>query len=346
MANKRGFHHFTWNDRLQLEAYLKAGIKPPEIAVFLNKCRASVYNEIKRGQEEFLNSDYTKEYRYCAEKAERKYREHLAAKGRDLKIGNDHELAEYIENKIIKDKYSPGAVLGEIKAKELAFKTTISKPTLYRYIDNGVFLKLTNKDLPVKSKKNKQRYRRVKAKRRSAGVSIERRPKTIMDRMEFGHWEMDCVEGAKRTRKTLLVLSERKTRDEIVIPIKAKKAAYVVTALNHLEKGYRKLFPKVFKTITVDNGVEFSDVEGMEKSIFGGQRTSVYYCHPYSSWERGTNENINKMVRRHYPKGTNFEKHSNKELCKLNDWINNYPREIFEYHTSKEMFDKEIAKLL
>lgn len=343
---RRKFKHFTWADRLQLEAYIKAGKKPREIAEFLQKDVSSIYIELKRGRYEHLNNDYTTEIRYSPDIAEKKYREHLAAKGAELKIGKDFELAKYIEEKIITDKYSPAAVLGEIQTKGLSFHTTICMKTLYNYIDKGVFLKLTNKDLPVKPNKSKRTYRRIKAKRKSAGISIEKRPQIILERKEFGHWEMDCVEGAKRTRKTLLVLSERKTRNEIVIPIKAKTAACVVSALNTLEKNYKRLFPKVFKTITVDNGVEFSDCAGIEHSIFGGQRTSVYYCHPYSSWERGTNENINKMVRRHYPKGTNFEKYTNKELCKLNDWINDYPRKIFDYHSSQEMFDKELANLL
>lgn len=346
MAERRKFKHFTWADRLQLEAYIKAGKKPREIAEFLHKDVSSIYIELKRGRYEHLNSDYTTEMRYSPDIAEKKYREHLAAKGAELKIGKDFKLAQYIEKKITVDKYSPEAVLGEIKVKGICFNTTICMKTLYNYIDKGVFLKLTNKNLPIKSNKTKRTYRRIKAKRKSAGISIEMRPKEILDRKEFGHWEMDCVEGAKRTKKTLLVLSERKTRNEIVIPIKSKTAACVVSALNALEKSYKRLFPKVFKTITVDNGVEFSDTVGIEASIFGGQRTSVYYCHPYSSWERGTNENINRMVRRHYPKGTNFERYPNKELCKLNEWINEYPRKIFHFHSSQEMFDKELLDIL
>lgn len=280
---RRKFKHFTWADRLQLEAYIKAGKKPREIAEFLHKDVSSIYIELKRGRYEHLNSDYTTDIRYSPDIAEKKYREHLAAKGAELKIGKDFELAKYIEKKIVVDKYSPAAVLGEMQAQGISFHTTICVKTLYNYIDKGVFLKLSNKDLPVKPHKTKRHYRRVKAKRKSAGISIEYRPETILDRKEFGHWEMDCVEGVKRSKKTLLVLSERKTRNEIVIPIKSKSPSCVVSALNKLEKNYKRLFSKVFKTITVDNGVEFSDVVGIETSIFGGQRTSVYYCHPYSS---------------------------------------------------------------
>lgn len=342
----RNFKHFSINDRFQLEAYLNAGKNPAEIAVFLHKHISSIYREIKRGRYKHLNTDYTSEERYSPDIAEKKYRENLAAKGAELKIGSDLELSQYIENKIIKEKYSPAATLGEIKEKGIAFKTTICVSTCYSYIEKGIFLHLTNKDLPVKGKQTKRQYKKVKQKRRTAGESIENRPEEILTREEFGHWEMNCVEGKKKTKKTLLVLSERKTRNEIIIPIQSKTADCVVSALNKLEKNFRKLFPKLFKTITVDNGSEFSDVSGMEKSIFGGTRTKIYYCHPYSSWERGTNENINKMVRRHYPKGTNFEKYSNKELLSLNEWINNYPRKIFGYRCSADIFAEEMAALL
>lgn len=341
------FSHFTWADRLQLEAYLKAGIKPKEISHFLNKSVSAIYIEIKRGKCEQMSMDLTKEIRYSPETAERKYRQNLAAKGAELKIGKDHKLAEYIENKIVKDKYSPAAVLGEIKVKGLSFDTTICVKTLYNYIDKEVFLNLSNKDLPVKAHKTKKKYRHVKAKRKSAGTSIEKRPETVLSREDFGHWEMDCVIGKKTSHKTLLVLTERKTRNEIVKVLKAKTSDNVVAALNEIEEGYRnRRFKEVFKTITVDNGAEFSDVEGLEKSIFGGRRTNVYYCHPYSSWERGTNENTNKLVRRHYPKGTDFDECTNEELDSLNDWINEYPRGIFGYRSARDIFNKEITMIL
>lgn len=342
----RKFRHFSMNDRLQMEAYLNAGKTPSEIAAFLGKHISSIYREMKRGRFEHLNMDYTIEERYSPDIAENKYREHLAAKGAELKIGKDFEFAQYIENKVIKEKYSPAAILGEIKEKGIVFKTTICVSTFYSYIEKGIFLNITNKNLPVKGTKTRRAYNKVKPRRRTAGESIEKRPKEILERKEFGHWEMDCVEGKKKSKKTLLVFSERKTRNEIVLPIKAKTAENVVEALDKLEKNFRRLFPKVFKTITVDNGSEFSDIIGMRNSIFGGERTKFYYCHPYSSWERGTNENINKMIRRHYPKGTDFESYSDDELLKLNRWINNYPRKIFGYRCSADLFAEEMAAIL
>ena len=101
-----------------------------------------------------------------------------------------------------------------------------------------------------------------------------------------------------------------------------------------------------FKTITVDNGVEFSDAEGLEKSRRNKKkRTKVYYCHPYSSCERGSNENANRLIRRHIPKGVNFDKKSKTEIKEIETWINNYPRKIFEYDTAENQFINEMEKL-
>lgn len=108
------------------------------------------------------------------------------------------------------------------------------------------------------------------------------------------------------------------------------------------------MFSDVFKTITVDNGTEFSYFNELERSCTkpDEKRTKVYYCHPYSSWERGSNENNNKMVRRIVPKGTNFDSMTDDEVLDMQIWINGYPRRIHDYHSAAELFEKEIAKLV
>ena len=193
----------------------------------------------------------------------------------------------------------------------------------------------------------KKGYKKVRQKKAPRGTSIEKRPEEIAERVSFGHWEMDCVEGKKKTKKTLLVLTERLTRREIIRLMPDKTAESVVKALDSLEReiGIKK-FRKMFLSITVDNGGEFSDCEGIERSYRGkSKRTTVYYCHPYSSYERGSNENQNKMVRRHYPKGTSFESVTVAEIARLEKWINNYPRQIFGFYSSEDLFKEQIKSL-
>ena len=342
----RHYKTLTWNDRLQIEAWQRVGVSPRQMAAELHVHISTIYRELKRGQYEHLNSDYTTEIRYSPDISEQKKQENLRAKGGGLKIGNDHDFAQFVEFMIGSEKYSPGAVLLEIQRRGIVFKTSISKTTLYRYIDQGIFLTITNKNLPVK-RNQKKGYKKVRQKKAPRGTSIEKRPEEIAERVSFGHWEMDCVEGKKKTKKTLLVLTERLTRREIIRLMPDKTAESVVKALDSLEReiGIKK-FRKMFLSITVDNGGEFSDCEGIERSYRGkSKRTTVYYCHPYSSYERGSNENQNGFIRRFIPKGTAISKYTPGEIKEIQDFINYYPRGIFDFKSSAALFEIELQKI-
>ncbi len=305
-----------------------------------------IYRELERGRYTHLNSDYTTEERYSPDIAEQRYRANLAAKGADLKIGRDHKLAAYIEEKIAEDGYSPAAVVGEIKAKKIHFDTSVCKNTVYSYIKKGVFLRLTCKHLPRRGKK-KQKYEQVTPARAPRGESIEKRPAEVDNRQTFGHWEMDTVVGVKKGGKRVsLMLTERKTRFEIIIPLPDKSDESVVSALNRLEKRFGKLFPKVFLSITVDNGSEFANCRGMEKAKYRkGDRTKLYYCHPYSSYERGSNENLNGMFRRKVPKGTDLSRLPLAKFKEVEDWMNNYPRAIHGFRSARDLFEECLQEI-
>lgn len=336
--------HITERERYEIEILLKAGLKPISIAKQLGRHKRTIEREITRGTIKLLNSDLTYRDEYCADSSHRIYQQNAANKGPGLKISNDHELAEHIEKKIIEDKFSPGAVMGQIKEQELHFETTICTKTLYNYIDQGIFLNLTNKDLPVKKNKKKTRYKKIKiAHKNLKGTSIEKRPKEVDERNSYGHWEMDCVVGKRGgSGATLLVLSERMSREEIIYKMPNQTQKSVIDVVNDLERKYGKAFPETFKTITVDNGSEFLNFNGLEQSIHSAEksRTNVYYAHPYSSWERGTNENSNKLIRRFIPKGADIGAFSHKAIDKIQDWMNNYPRGIFGYKTANDIVKK------
>ena len=342
------FKHLSQNDRIKMETMLNSGHKVVEVAEYLHVHRSTIYREIKRGEYTHRNSDYTEETRYSSDMGQKNHDWNAQGKGRNIKIGNDRPLAEYIEGKIIEDKYSPEAALAAAAESGIEFTTSISVRTLYRYIDKGIFLKLTNKDLPVKGKRKKHNKRVRVQKRASAGESIENRPDEVKDRENFGHWEMDTVKGKQGvTKSCMLVLTERKTRDEIIVKLPDQKAASVVEAIDRLERKWGDMFTKVFRSITVDNGVEFSDYEGLERSVLheGEKRTFAFYCHPYSSWERGSNENNNRLIRRHIPKGEDFDEKQDRDIEYIENWINNYPRGIFGFKTSAQLFEEEIRKL-
>ena len=343
----RRFKQLTKADRLKIEALVKAGHGKEEIADQIGVHISTIYRELKRGRYIHTNSDLTEEERYSPDIAHDKYRENLRAKGPDLKIGNDQALADFIEDKMVNEDFSVGAVLGYIEQQGLEFSVTITRQTLYRYIDIGLFLNLTNKDLPIKGnrKKKKKAVRKTQA-RAAAGDSIEKRPDDIDTREEFGHWEMDTVIGKRgESKHSLLVMTERKTREELMFLLMEHTTEQVVSCINRLEEQWGDRFSRIFKTITVDNGTEFSDCEGLEKSILqdGENRTKIYYCHPYSSYERGSNENQNKLIRRKVPKGTNFDDRTEDDIREVENWINNYPRLLFGWETAQMQFDKELA---
>ena len=131
----------------------------------------------------------------------------------------------------------------------------------------------------------------------------------------------------------------------MIIKIPNRTTESVVKALNRIERAYGKMFRRVFKSITVDNGVEFSDCQGLEKSIYAGQRTKVYYCHPYSSYERGTNERLNREIRRKIPKGVDLAKFSDSQIKDVEHWMNHYPRQVLGFATADELFNEYISTL-
>ena len=333
MSSEKGrmFSHIKWKDRLRIEKMLKEKKSKSEIARTLRVDYTTIMREIKRGLTVQRDTNLVDREVYCAETAERKYQENLRAKGPDLKIGNDHELAEYIENKIADEGYSPQAALYKIEEDNLSFSVTLSKWTIYKYIDAGVFLRLTNKSLPMGGKK-KQKHDKVRPARAPKGDSIEDRPEEIDKREEPFHWEMDSVVSAKEggSKKRFLTMTERTSRADLMFLIPDGTMASVVAVLDMLEKKLGSFnFRRIFQTITVDNGSEFQDWEGMTRTVTGeGDRTHIYYCHPYSAYERGSNENGNRMIRRRVPKGTDFTGITEADTLEVQRWVNEYPRGI------------------
>ncbi len=251
-----------------------------------------------------------------------------------MKLDQDINLVNHIEYQILKEKKSPEAIVFELSS--YGFKIKICARTIRNAVKDGnVFEKIHfGKIIYKKEYKNKNKEKRV-SKMIPAEKSIEHRPKEVEKRNTYGHWEGDLVIGKRKKGSVLFTMTERMSREEIIIKIKGKSTEYVVKALNSLERKYGKKFYDKFKTITFDNGVEFMNHKGMEESCLRKEkRTNIYYAHPYCSGERGSNENNNRLIRRWIPKGTIIDDISNQKIKEIEDWMNNYPRAMFGYMSS------------
>lgn len=341
------YKRLTRHDRLVIERMLRLSKTKKEIAAALGVTTKTIYNEINRAMYKHKVSRGIFEMRYNPDAADEQARSLAKAKGREAILKEDSEFKSFVIEMITKKLMSPECILLYIKKHNLKFdKMVKSKTSIYDAIRKGYLPGVSMQDLPSPRKRKKHRVVR-EHKRAAAGTSIEKRPSHIDERDEYGHWEMDCVIGKRCNKKTLLVLTERKTRYVILERIFAKNAKEVVKAINRIEKRFGRFFYLIFKTITVDNGSEFMNFEGIQKSLYRkGDRTKVYYCHPYSSWERGTNERLNRQCRRILKKGSDFD----KILCtnvtrKVQKWINSMPRKIFAGDSSLERFQKELEKI-
>jgi len=332
---ERKNYRITWTDRLNIEKLFNSGASYRAISKRLGFSVSSVYVEIQRGLHDHLDGRTWKMIKkYSAKIAQDDADWQATIKGCPIKLGSNHAYAKAVADRILSGE-SPDQIVGSLR---LLNQWTVSTPILYRYIDQGFIPGISNKNLLEKFRKKKRGYRKVQAARPPKGTSIERRPVEVDTRSTFGHWEMDSVIGkAKGKKESLLVLTERKTRFEIIFKVEAKTAVATVSALEKIVKD----FPDgTFQSITVDNGSEFADADGIESLA-----NAVYYCHPYTSCERGSNENANRIIRRFLPKGKSMRDVTQKECDSVASYMNNMYRKILDYHTAADLFEEELKSL-
>lgn len=331
-------HYMTEHERYQLEALALAKVPVSQIADQLGFTRQTIYNELRRGSYTRVvvrGGYYFDELQYSADKGQQVFLHNQRFKGRPLKIGHDHAFAEFLESRILLDRYSPAAALAAARAS--GFRTSICVSTLYSYISRGVFLRLCDSDLLEKPfRKPRQKSTGLKVAHETL-PNISQRPEAINSRDSFGHWEMDLVVGPSGSHPVLLTLTERSSRYEMIFKLPNKKARSTRMVFNRLERQLPN-FKDIFKSITTDNGPEFLEYEKLRRSIHGGKRFDLYYCHSYAAWEKGTNENHNRMIRRFFPKGTDFSKVSRDQIAAVQSWLNNYPRRILSWHCPSDFW--------
>lgn len=328
--------HLTLHDRDFIERHASS-LSITRIAFLLGKSRRTIQRELHRGMVS-IHSPKQKGQKinvYSAQAAHQYYlknRSHCHRPFRSLLPAMD-----FIKTHLKQKRYSPVVIAYFLKQKNIS----IAPSTLYYHITHHPHLFQLHTTDYIYARKPRHSSPKSIAKS-IAGTSIELRDPSILTRKTFGHWEMDSVVGGRNTSKaTLLVLTERKTRYQLIFKLKAKTSACVEQALDDLEMGLGSTFKSIFKTITVDNGSEFSNRKGIETSLDGTQRTQLFYCHAYASYERGSNENANRMIRRFIPKGKDIATYHDLEIATIMNYMNRYPRKLFQFSSSEERFKKE-----
>ena len=341
---------FNHDKRMLLEGYLFGKTGFPKItnrtrlAEIFNCDRKTIYNEIVRGTVEHTRSDLSTVREYNAEYAQNVADERNANRGCVPKIMLDTALARELKRYIVEENYSPYAAVAELNAKGWPSGTRAVEKTVYNWVNGGLIHGVSRTDLPNKGTKYREkgstrRYSRAKC----AEHSIDNRPKEADDRENFGHWELDTVKGGKDgSTQCLFTMTERKSRKEIARKMPDAKGKSTVEAIDKIEREIGSdAFRKIFITMTCDGGTEFMDIDGIERSCIDGKpRTRLYFAHPYTACERGTNENHNRILRRFFPKSCDFSKVTDEEVDQAELWMNNYPRRIHGGKTPAMIYKK------
>lgn len=257
----------------------------------------------------------------------------FSKKGHKPKFLSCNEFLDHADEVMKHHHFSPDAIVGH--ARELELYTDAERVctrTLYNYIDANI-LKTKNIDLAQKMSR-KPRNKRSRTNKKVLGKSIDERPTTVEERTSFGHLEIDCVLLKKTKERVLLTLVERLSRQIIVRILEIKTAACVNQALSKIQSAYGDGFTHIFKSITSDNGSEFADLT----ACLENKGTEVYYAHPCSSWERGTNERTNGMIRWFIPKKMDPSRVTPSLVKRIENWLNHYPRKILGYATPFDVF--------
>lgn len=337
------YKHFTAIERGKIEAYLREGVKPAEIARRLGRNRSSISREIARGTTVQIKtiSGYQSEVKeYFAETGQAIYRKNRERckydKGARFAPGFFDELKAAI--KIKPRVESPETFVVAYLEKHPGAIVPCFK-TIYRYIHQGI-ISLKPIDMPRMVRYRIKHHRKQpKPNKKKLGRSIEERPEAVNKREEFGHWEIDLIIGLRQGKEpVLLTLVERMTRKTLIEKLSDRTSETINQAVKRIiaREGSRQ-----FKSITADNGSEFSQL-----SLLENRNRKIYFAHPYSSYERGTNEVHNGLIREFVPKGKSLKLFSKGFIRQVQDALNSRRRRIHGYETPATLHNRLVSQLL
>lgn len=329
--------HLTSEERHEIEVRLKDGWSIYKIAKHLSRAYNTIKNEVERGTVLLYNGKVS---RYKSDVGKTVYLEHRQSSRRNYRALETANFLRYVVKQFQERNWSLDACVGYAREQELfPADEMVCTKTLYNYVDLGL-LPIKNMDLPEKLSRN-TKASKVRENKKNLGKSIEERPKDINSREEFGHWEIDSVLGKQdKNEPAVMTLVERKLRECLWLKVTDHSAEAVNKALTELFQLFGSKYTQVFKTITADNGSEFADLSQIEKEGIG-----VYFTHPFSSFEKGTNERHNRLLRRFIPKGKRISDYSAEDILFFADIVNNLPRKILGYHTPEELFEQELDRI-
>ena len=328
--------HLLAEERHEIEVRRKDGWSVYRIAKHLGRAYNTIKEEIARGTVYLYNG---KVARYKATAGEQQYKENRRNSRRQYKRLEVSSFIGYVEEHFA-EGWSLDICTGRaLETGKFSRNQIVCTKTLYNYVDRGL-IGIKNIDLPEKLCRN-TKQEKVRKNRRILGDSIELRPESVELREEFGHWEVDTVVGSKcEDEPCTVTLVERKTREAIWIKAVNHTANGVQAAIQSVMDQFGSMASTVFKTVTGDNGSEFARLAELVS-----QGTKVYFTHPYSSWEKGTNECHNKLLRRFIPKGVSMTRYSAEDIAYIADWVNTLPRKILGYRTPDELFEAELDRI-
>ena len=323
---EKRYLRLTLDERIIIEKQLALGLNPSQIATLLLRNRTTVSRDIKR----------CKEGHYTAMEATffSVYKSSDRKNGKS-KMNQNKRLYDYVAGKL-NLYWSPEQIHMELMKDFPEDKAMrIATETIYFYI--YVHAKPELKAALIEQLRQKRKYRgnvrRGKDKRTTIAdkISIDERPEEVNGRLIPGHWEGDLIMGKDRA-SAIGTLNERSSRAVILVHLKARDAASVRKAF---EREFKTIPKQMKQSLTYDNGTEMAQHKRFTKNT----KIAVYFAHPYSPWERPTNENSNGLLRDYFPKGMDLSTITKKRLKEVQNQLNERPRKVLDWRKPKDVFE-------
>jgi transposase, IS30 family len=325
----KNYSRLSFNERIEIEKLLSHKLSYADIARVLNRNKTTIQRDVaKQG-----NNGYKALKAECMAVGKQSNR-----KSGKNKLKRCEALEKYVLEKLSL-RWSPRQISVSLRRNFPQNKAMqISHEAIYLYI--YLHSKTELKKQLISELRQKRKYRgnvrRGTDKRTTIQdpVRIDERPEEVKGRLIPGHWEGDLIMGKERA-SAIGTLVERTTRTIIIVPLKARDATTVRKAF---EKEFKSIPEQMKKTMTYDNGTEMAQHKLFTKNT----KIQIYFTHPYSPWERPTNENSNGLIRDYFPAGTDFSTISKARLKEVQNQLNERPRHVLDYRTPKQVFEQII----